>query len=89
VLPVVNLVPVSRRVVIAEDHPLMLSAISQVLEDAKGFEVVGDPAAMFDREPRDALESAADARDHLCERGEVCGVVVGHHHAPRTGAPRS
>ena len=29
------------RVVLADDHPLFLKAISQVLEDARGFEVVG------------------------------------------------
>ena len=43
--------PVSRRVVIAEDHPLMLSAISQVLDDAKGFEVVGTATSGLQVEP--------------------------------------
>ena len=30
-----------KRVVLADDHPIFLKAISQVLEDARGFEVVG------------------------------------------------
>jgi hypothetical protein len=33
--------PSSRRVVIADDHPLMLNATSQVFADADGFAVVG------------------------------------------------
>jgi DNA-binding NarL/FixJ family response regulator len=32
---------VDRRVVVAEDHPLMLKAIVQILDEANGFEVVG------------------------------------------------
>jgi DNA-binding NarL/FixJ family response regulator len=32
---------VDRRVVVAEDHPLMLKAIVQILDEAHGFEVVG------------------------------------------------
>jgi DNA-binding NarL/FixJ family response regulator len=39
------------RVVIADDHPLLVKAISQVLEDAKTFEVVGSASSGLQVEP--------------------------------------
>jgi hypothetical protein len=41
----------STRVVIADDHPLMLAATSQVFDDAKGFEVVGKATTGHQVEP--------------------------------------
>jgi DNA-binding NarL/FixJ family response regulator len=39
------------RVVIADDHPLLVKAISQILEDAKTFEVVGSASSGLQVEP--------------------------------------
>jgi len=39
------------RVVIADDHPLLVKAISQILEDAKTFEVVGSTSSGLQVEP--------------------------------------
>jgi DNA-binding NarL/FixJ family response regulator len=41
----------STRVVIADDHPLMLNATSQVFEDADGFDVVGKATTGHQVEP--------------------------------------
>jgi DNA-binding NarL/FixJ family response regulator len=41
----------STRVVIADDHPLMLTATSQVFDDANGFEVVGKATTGHQVEP--------------------------------------
>jgi DNA-binding NarL/FixJ family response regulator len=39
------------RVVIADDHPLLVKAISQIIEDAKTFEVVGSASSGLQVEP--------------------------------------
>jgi DNA-binding NarL/FixJ family response regulator len=45
------IVPMNTRVVIAEDHPLMLSAITETLERADGFAVAGSATSGLQVEP--------------------------------------
>jgi DNA-binding NarL/FixJ family response regulator len=41
----------STRVVIAQDHPLMLSAVRQILEQESGFDIVGTATSGLQVEP--------------------------------------
>ena len=50
-IPAIPSLPVHTRVVIVEDHPLMLSALKETLEQADGFTVVGTATSGLQVEP--------------------------------------
>lgn len=61
--------PSSRRVVIADDHPLMLNATSQVFADADGFAVVGKATTGHQVEPEAPRRHRTQATNVAHEHG--------------------